>query len=84
MSLSRETNNDNICSDRKKSQLKIRLNMILRAETAKMLAELRSRGLISSYSEGIRRSVQLFYERILEQDLRSARLKILRREFEEK
>lgn len=57
--------------------------MILRAETAKMLLELRSRGLVSSYSEGIRRSVQLFYEKILEQDMRSARLKALRREFEE-
>jgi Arc/MetJ-type ribon-helix-helix transcriptional regulator len=58
--------------------------MILRAETAKMLSELRSRGLIGSYSEGIRRSVQLLYEKILEQDLRSARLKVLRREVEEK
>lgn len=57
--------------------------MILRAETAKMLLELRSRGLIGSYSEGIRRSVQLFYKQILEQDLSSARLKALRREFEE-
>jgi hypothetical protein len=56
--------------------------MILRNETARMILELRSRGIIRSYSDGVSQGIQLFYEKILEQDLRSARLKALQKEFD--
>ena len=57
---------------------KVRLSMILRGETARILIELRARGIIRSYSDGVCQGIRLFYNKILEQDLRSARLKVLR------
>jgi len=52
--------------------------MILRAETARMLLELRSRGVIRSYADGVNQAIRLFYDKILEQDLSVARLKIIK------
>lgn len=62
---------------RKKSKLKVRLNMVLRAETARILLELRARGVIRSYADGVNQAIRLFYDKIIEQDLRFARLQAL-------
>jgi Arc/MetJ-type ribon-helix-helix transcriptional regulator len=62
---------------------KVRLSLTLWGETAKILRELRARGVVRSYSDCINQSVRLFYEKILEQDIRYARLKALQTGFEE-
>lgn len=74
---SRGTKGNNTLDKRKKLRQKIRLSMTLFGETAKILAELRARGVIRSYSDGVCQGIRLLYEKILEQDLRSARLKVL-------
>jgi hypothetical protein len=66
-----------------KSKQKIRLNMILKDETARMLVELRARGVIRSYADGVNQAIQLFYDKIIERDLSAARLKVLRLKQEE-
>jgi hypothetical protein len=65
---------DHHCSEEK---ARLRLNMVLKAETAKMLHELRERGIIRSYADGVNQAIQTFYDRILERDLRSARFRVL-------
>jgi len=61
---------------------KVRLNLILRGENAKILMELRSRGIIRSYADCINQSIRLFYDKITRQDLLSIRLKALQKSFE--
>lgn len=56
---------------------RVRLSLALRGEIARILIELRRRGVIRSYSDGVCQGIRLFYEKVLEQDLRSARLKAL-------
>lgn len=60
-----------------KEKARLRLNMVLKAETAKMLRELRERGIVRSYADGVNQAIQTFYDRILERDLRSARFRVL-------
>lgn len=59
------------------TKLKVRLNLVLRGDVARILTELRSRGIIRSYADCINSSIQLFYAAIIKQDLLSARLKAL-------
>jgi hypothetical protein len=66
----------------KNAEPKVRLNLILRGENAKILMELKSRGIVSSYSDCIGQSIRLFYDKITKQDLLSLRLKALQRSFE--
>jgi len=66
-----------------KSKEKIRLNMILKDEAARMLAELRARGVIRSYADGVNQAIQLLYDKIMARDLSAARLKVLRLKQEE-
>jgi len=78
LSPSKETKNKDACGDEEKPQLKVRLSMVLRAETAKKLLELRSRGVIRSYADGVNQAILLFYDKILEQDLCAARLRVIK------
>jgi len=66
----------------KNAEPKVRLNLILRGENAKILMELRSRGIVRSYADCIGQSVRLFYDKITRQDLLSIRLKALQRSVE--
>lgn len=75
---SKGINSDDVCENDNKSKVKVRLNMILKAETARILLELKNRGVIRSYADGVNQAIRLFYDKIIEQDLRSARLKVLR------
>lgn len=66
----------------KSTEPKVRLNLILRGENAKILMELKSRGIVSSYSDCIGQSIRLFYNKVTKQDLLYVRLKALQRSFE--
>jgi hypothetical protein len=63
--------------DDKDHEPKIRLNLILHGTPAKILRDLRKRGIIRSFSDGVNTAIQVFYDKTLEQDLRSARLATL-------
>lgn len=65
------------------NKVKVRLNLILRGEVAGKLIELRTRGIIRSYTDGIYQSIQLFYAKIVEQDLSAARLRAMEKNCEE-
>jgi hypothetical protein len=78
LSPSKETKNKDACGDEEKPQLKVRLSMVLRAETARKLLELRSRGVIRSYADGVNQAILLFYDKILEQDLCAAHLRVIK------
>jgi len=47
--------------------------MVLEGETARMLVELRVRGIVRSYADGVNQAIQMFHNEITERDLRSAR-----------
>ncbi|MEM3526190.1 MAG: hypothetical protein QXV37_02140 [Candidatus Jordarchaeaceae archaeon] len=55
----------------------VRLNLVLRADVAKALKELKSRGLIRSYADGVNQAIRAFYTSIKKEELLSARLKAL-------
>jgi hypothetical protein len=59
--------------------VKVRLNLVLRGDVARILIELRSRGITRSYADCINQSIQLFYSTVMKQDLLLARLKALER-----
>jgi hypothetical protein len=59
-----------------REKAKLRLNMVLEAETAKMLVELRARGVVRSYADGVNQAIQTFYDKIVERELRSARFRV--------
>lgn len=63
--------------------LSIRLNLTLHGETARILLELKSRGIIRSYADGVNQAIRLFYEKITQQNLLSARLKAFQDGLEE-
>lgn len=54
---------------------KVRLNLTLRGDIARILVELRARGIVRSYADCVNQAIRLLYEKIIEQDIRSARLK---------
>jgi len=62
---------------------KVRVSLTLCGDTARILLELRARGIVRSYADCVNQAVRLFYEKILEQDMRSARLKALHDGFED-
>ena len=62
---------------------KVRLSLTLRGETAKILLELRARGIVRSYADCVNQAIRLLHEKVIEQDIRSARLKALQNGFEE-
>ncbi len=51
--------------------------MILKGETAKMLIEMRNRGVIRSFSDGVCQGIQALYDKIAERDYRAARFHAL-------
>jgi hypothetical protein len=51
--------------------------MILDGETAEKLCELRARGIIRSYADGVNQAIQILYDKITECDLRSERFRAL-------
>ena len=59
------------------AKVKVRLNLVLREDVARILVELRSRGIVRSYADCINQSVQVFYAAVMKQDLLLARLKAL-------
>lgn len=61
---------------------KVRLSLTLRGDTARIMQELRARGIIRSYADCVNQAVRLFYEKILEQDIRYARLKAFKSDLE--
>lgn len=67
----------------KDDMLSIRLNLTLHGETARILLELKTRGIIRSYADGVNQAIRLFYEKITQQDLLSARLKAFQDGLEE-
>lgn len=62
---------------------KVRLNLILRGDAARILMELRKKGFVPTYSSCIREALRVFYEKVVEQEIRSARLKALQKSFGE-
>lgn len=61
------------------NEKRIRINMTLEGEPALWLNEWKRRGLITSYTDAVIQAFRAFYEKITEQDLKSAQLKNLRR-----
>jgi Arc/MetJ-type ribon-helix-helix transcriptional regulator len=61
---------------------KVRLSLTLRGDTARIMQELRRRGIVRSYADCVNQAVRLFYEKILEQDIRYARLKAFQSDLE--
>ncbi|MEM3629258.1 MAG: hypothetical protein QXE06_07825 [Candidatus Bathyarchaeia archaeon] len=62
---------------------KVRLSLILYGDTAKILLELRARGVVRSFADAINQGIRLLYDRIIEQDIRCARLKALQESLED-
>jgi len=83
MPVLKEADSNNTLNMHKKSERKIRLNMVLQAEAAKILFELKNRGIVRSYADGVNQAILLFYDKIIRQDLLSARLKALEKGFNE-
>lgn len=54
---------------------KVRLNLILRGDAAKILMELRAKGVVRSFADAVNQGIRLLYEKMIEQDIRYARLK---------
>lgn len=71
------TNKENKDKDDKNQESKIRLNLILHGAPAKFLIELRNKGFIRSYSDGISQAVRLLHDNIIEEQLRIARFNTL-------
>ena len=61
-----------------KTELKVRINTTVVAEPAKILLELKSRGLVTSNTDAVIQALYALHEKILDRDLRLARLKALR------
>jgi Arc/MetJ-type ribon-helix-helix transcriptional regulator len=61
---------------------KVRLNLILRGDTARIMQDLRTRGIVRSYADCVNQAIRLFYEKIIEQDIRYARLKAFQSDLE--
>ena len=64
------------------NKVKVRLNLILRGEVAGKPIELKT-GAYPKHTDGIYQSIQLFYAKIVEQDLSAARLRAMEKNCEE-
>ena len=62
-----------------KESLKVRINCTIRGEPAAVLLELKKRGIFSSNREAIVRGLEVFYQQLLEGDLKKARLAALQK-----
>lgn len=56
------------------SKRHIRINMTVEGEPAEWLAEWKSRGLVTSFTDAVIQSLRALHERIVEQDLKAERL----------
>jgi hypothetical protein len=65
------------------STFSVRLSLTLHGEAARILLELKNKGVIRSYSDGVNQAIRVFYEKIVGQELLSARLKALEKGFRE-
>ena len=63
----------------KSSQDSVRINVILRGEPAKWLRDLRNRGIINSWHQGIIRALETLHREWVDQEIRTAQLKNLSR-----
>ena len=57
--------------------IKVRLSLTLRGDTARILLELRAKGVIRSFADAVNQGIRLLYEKTIEQDIRYAHLKAL-------
>ena len=60
------------------TELKVRINTTIVAEPANILLELKRRGLVTSNTDAVIQALYALHEKILDRDLRLARLKALR------
>lgn len=63
------------------STFSVRLSLTLRGEAARILLELKNKGVIRSYSDGVNQALLVFYAKIVGQELLLARLKALEKGF---
>ena len=61
-----------------KSAQKIRINTSISGEPAEILLELKRRGIVTSNTDAVIQALYAFHEKILDRDLRLARLKTLK------
>jgi len=60
-------------------EVSVRINTQIRGEPAKMLLELKQRGLVGSNREAISQGILALYERVLQRDLTTKQLNTIRR-----
>ena len=58
----------------KKSNSRVRINMLVEGEPAKWLNEWKKRGLVTSYTDAVVQALRALNEKVTEQDLKSAQL----------
>jgi hypothetical protein len=57
----------------KKLESKVRINTTIQGDPARELLELKKRGIFTSNRDAVVQSIQLFYERVVERDLKEQR-----------
>jgi hypothetical protein len=58
----------------------VRLNMTLEGDPALWLLEWKNRGLVTSCHDAVNQAFRVFHQKIVEQDLKAAQLKTLKKE----
>jgi len=67
----------------KKSNSRVRINMVVEGEPAAWLNEWKKRGLVTSYTDAVVQALRTLKEKVTEQDLKSAQLGNIKRVDEE-
>jgi triphosphoribosyl-dephospho-CoA synthetase len=57
----------------KKLEAKVRINTTIQGDPARELLELKKRGIFTSNRDAVVQSIRLFYERVVERDLKQQR-----------
>jgi len=57
---------------------RLRINTVIRGEPAKILLELKRRGIVTSNTDAIIQALRALYEKVVEQDLKRVQLEALK------
>ena len=60
------------------SEVRVRINTLIRGDPAEWLLEWKRRGLVSNYTDAVIQALRAFHEKINEQDLKMTQLRSLR------
>ncbi len=63
--------------DPRGQEILVRINTVLRSEPARVLLELKRRGIVRSNTDAICQALLVYYDRVLERDLKLLQLKNL-------